>query len=484
MKEIKIKLKTKFIVAISIVVILFGSINIVLIRKITLKSLQNELEKRAFFIAHSLAENLTEYLLQEEFLSIQKQVDDIKVIDNDVVYTFVIDQKGSVIAHNFGNNFPLSLIKANSLNSKKKAYSVKLIFDKNKKNLYRDIAVPILEGDLGIVRVGLAEKNIKDQINFATTIFSLMVLVFFLAGIFGSFVFAHLITSPISKIVDGFDKLDLDIKAEEIKIKTHDEIEYLADKFNEMAQRLQSTHNKLKSAQTKLIQTEKLASIGTLVSGLTHEINNPLSGLKNCLNRIKKNPEKTETLKYLDLMLDASGEIEYVVRGLLDFSRTKSDIFTPVSIRKVIEKALSLIGYKLEKHSIEVSKDIKNNNGSLTGDPHKLEQVFVNLFLNSIDAMPDGGKLIIKAFKNNNKIWVFVEDTGKGIPEAYLNKIFDPFFTTKETGKGTGLGLPISFNFIKAHGGEILVESRPGIGTIMKVWFPSRSPEEMNHREK
>ena len=483
MKDVKVKLRTKFILSITIVVLLFGSINIILIRKITLESLQSELEKRGVFIAQNLGEHVIEYLLHEDFLSVQKLVDEIKVLDKDVAYTFIISSDEKVITHNFNQTFPVELIKANLL-SEEKEYNVKLIFDKNKRFLYRDIAVPILNGELGMVRVGLAEKNITYQINKATTIFTGMVIVFFLAGIFGAFVFAYLITSPISKIVDGFAKLDLDKTAEEIRIKTHDEIEYLADKFNEMARRLQSTHNELKNAQTKLIQTEKLASIGTLVSGLAHEINNPLSGLKNCLNRIKKKPEKKETLKYLDLMLNALDKIEYVVKGLLDFSRTKSDIFSPVSVKEVIEKAFSLVGYKLEKHSIEVIKDIKNNIGSLMGEPHKLEQVFVNLILNSIDAMPDGGKLIVEAFNNNNKICIFVEDTGKGIPEAYLNKIFDPFFTTKETGKGTGLGLPISFNFIKAHGGEIFVESKQGIGTIMKVWLPSHSSGKTNRREK
>ncbi|MFQ6083855.1 MAG: ATP-binding protein [Candidatus Aminicenantia bacterium] len=483
MKDIKLKLRTKFTLAILTVVLIFGSINIILIRKSTLKALREELENRGLFIVQSLAERSTEFLLYEDYISLQQLVDEIKDLDKDVVYSFITDNQGKVIVHTFEHGFPVELIQANPI-SKEKNYNVQLIYDKNKKFLYRDIAVPILDGEIGIVRVGIAEKNIARQTNKAITILTGMVIVFLIIGIVGAFIFAYLITNPISKIVDVSETLNLDEKAEPIRVKTYDEIEYLANKFNEMVQRLQSAHQELKNAQEKLIQTEKLASIGTLASGLTHEINNPLAGLKNCLNRIKKTPDKNEILKYINLMFNALEKIENVVRGLLDFSRKRDYNFESISINEVIERAYSLVQYQLENNSIKVKKDLDETIGLCKGDAHQLEQVMVNLILNSIDAMPKRGGLILKTFQNKNKVYIIVEDTGIGISGKHLNKIFDPFFTTKETGKGTGLGLSVSYNIIKAHRGEILVESQEGKGTKLTVSLPVYSPEMSNSQRK
>ena len=114
----------------------------------------------------------------------------------------------------------------------------------------------------------------------------------------------------------------------------------------------------------------------------------------------------------------------------------------------------------------------------ILGDPYQLEQVILNLLLNAIDAMPNGGELTIKTAQNNDKIFISITDTGSGITAEHLKQIFDPFFTTKDPGKGTGLGLPISHSFIKAHGGDISVESKPTQGSRIKIWLPVYSGRE------
>jgi len=471
MENVKIKLKTKFVVTIVTVVILFGTINTYLIREITIESLGDELQRRGQFIAQSLAEHIINSLLHEDYLTMQNLVDEIKALDKDVVYAFILNNRAQIIAHNFDQNYPGDLIQANLIVDGQKV-SVKLISNKTNQEVYRDIAVPILDGELGTVRIGLKEKSITRQINRATFVFTLMVILFLVGGIGGAFVFSNLITKPISKIVRGFEQLNLDVPPKPVRVKTHDEIEYLANKFNQMAFRLQTTHQDLLKAQEKLAHTEKLASIGTLSAGLAHEINNPLSGLKSCLNRIKKRPDQKEINKYSDLMTNALEKIERVVQDLLHFSRKGSNQMLPVSINDIIQTSFPLIKHQLTKQSIKLIKGFAENIDRILGDPYQLEQVILNLILNAIDAMPNGGELTIKTAQNNDKIFISITDTGSGITAEHLKQIFDPFFTTKDPGKGTGLGLPISHSFIKAHGGDISVDSKPMQGSRIKIWLP------------
>ncbi len=474
MKDFTIKLRTKFTISIILVVLFFGTINILLIRGITKKAMLDELDKRGLYIAKNIAEQITYDLLHEDLLSIQQKIDGINYLTKDVSYAFVLSKDNQVIAHNFVKPFPIELISANRI-ERNKAYKYSLIVDKKRNITYRDLAFPLLDGELGTVRVGLSEIIITRGINKVVGIFTFMVLAFLFIGILAAFVFAYRITSPISKIINGFENLNFNKDISKININTHDEIAILGNKFNHMAERLQTTHKELTEAQNKLIHTEKLAAIGTLVSGIVHEVNNPLAGLKNCMNRIKKKPEPEEFLKYFKLMTDASDKIEYVIKGLLDFSRKSSIENIPVDINKTIVHSLDLTQAQLSYKSIDLILDVPENIGFCLGDHHQLEQVLMNLLLNSIDSMPDGGSLCLSSYKKDGYIYISIEDSGTGIKKEHLANIFDPFFTTKEVGKGTGLGLPISSNFIQAHGGDIQVESVVNRGTKITISLPEYS---------
>jgi two-component system NtrC family sensor kinase len=329
-----------------------------------------------------------------------------------------------------------------------------------------------MDGKLGFLRLGIAEKNLFQTTNRVVLILTGMVLVFLVVGIVGAVLFAYWITKPISKITNAFETINLNEKFEPLEIKTKDEINILANKFNEMAFRLQRAHSDLQKAQKSFVQTEKLASVGTLASGLTHEISSPLAGLKNCLIRIKKNPQKGQVNRYFSLMMSAIQKIEKVVVGLLNFSRRDDYHFKPFNLYKTINKALSLAEYKLEKSGVEIKKNFEEKSIDCVGDSQHIEQVIINLILNAVDAMPQGGKLYISSFLDNSTACIAVEDTGVGILPENLGKIFDPFFSTKEPGKGTGLGLSVSYNIIKEHGGDISVESEKNKGAKFIITLP------------
>ena len=241
-----------------------------------------------------------------------------------------------------------------------------------------------------------------------------------------------------------------------------------------------------KRMEIQMIQSEKMATIGELAAGVAHEINNPLDGLLNCTLRIRRNPKNEEQIKeYLDLMEDAIRRIESTVRQLLNFSRKHELTLTSVSLNEVINEVIGLIDYSVEGRHIQIERRFQDNLTSIIGDKHLLEQVALNLGLNAIAAMPNGGVLTFKtgtiefdSLLDEAVVFVQVTDTGIGIPRSVRDRIFDPFYTTKITGKGTGLGLSVSNRIVREHGGVIEFESEEGQGSMFTIKLPVPRAEE------
>jgi len=318
-------------------------------------------------------------------------------------------------------------------------------------------------------------------------IFALIVFVSLLLALMLSVLLARRFTRPLTHLRDGARLIGHGDLKYRLRIHTGDEIEELARAFNNMADQLQTSYSgleerihqkteELESAHRELIQTEKLAAVGTLAAGVAHEINNPLDGIMNCIARIRRKPDNVEqTSAYLDLMSDAISRIGTVVRQLLDFSRKHDLTLQPTDVNGVVEDTLRLAEYGLRKGKVRVEKDLDPALPLIVGDAHHLQQVFLNLTLNAMAAMPEGGTLYFHSYPSPNEskeVCVEVTDTGVGIPREQLDKIFDPFYTTKRSGNGSGLGLSVSFNIVKEHQGTIEVESTPGQGTTFRVRLP------------
>ena len=227
--------------------------------------------------------------------------------------------------------------------------------------------------------------------------------------------------------------------------------------------------------QEQLLQTEKLSSIGLLAAGVAHEINTPLTGISSYTQILLKDAvddeQRREMLKKIEKQTFRASEI---VGGLLSFSRLGGGEFTVVDINQIIHDSLSLLDHQFDLSRINVARDMYNSLPPIYGNIGKLQQVFVNLFLNARDAMPSGGELGIHTGINESMVVVGISDTGSGIPREDLKRIFDPFFTTKGIGRGTGLGLAVSYGIIQEHGGGIFVESDAGKGTCFTLKLPAR----------
>lgn len=490
---IKLPLFWKFVLSIVSIVVLFGSINAYLIWKNVRRSLENELEKRVFVLGKSLAEQTVTPLLFEDYVTVQKLLDDVKRLDETVLYAFILSESENLIAYSYDFQIPTEIININTSTARDTSTVVIYKLKQENEIIVRDIALPILSGKLGTARIGISEENISINVSKSVSDFWIMVGFFLLVGIIGAFVFALFITKPINKIREVSDNITLaDLKNKTVprirareklfgtfnyKYRALDEIDLLTEKFNEMISRLEEAYQNLELTQKHLIHSEKLASIGTISAGLAHEINNPIAGIKNCLRRIENTPNDMEqNKKYLILIAEAIDRIEKVIKGLLNYAHKEDLVLKPVDIKEIIEKALLLIGHRLEKARITLSKEINPDVNFIQGSQNHIEQVFINLLLNSIDAITEkqnkkANYIHIKISNYKQFVKIIIEDSGVGIPEENIPKIFDPFFTTKIRDKGTGLGLSIISKIVKDHGGTIEVESSMGQYTKFTLYF-------------
>ena len=226
--------------------------------------------------------------------------------------------------------------------------------------------------------------------------------------------------------------------------------------------------------EEQLLQTEKLTSLGLLAAGVAHEVNTPLAVISNYIQMLAKQlPANDPRHKLTEKIVKQTFRASEIVNNLLSFSRTGGTEFKEVNLDQVIEETLTLVAHPFRTANVQVVKNLSSGLPCILGSSNRLQQVFLNLFLNAKDAMPSGGMLEVRSSANNGSVEVEVTDTGLGIQREDLARVFDPFFTTKATGRGTGLGLSVSYGIIKEHAGKIEVRSTPGKGTSFRLEFPA-----------
>jgi two-component system, NtrC family, sensor kinase len=226
--------------------------------------------------------------------------------------------------------------------------------------------------------------------------------------------------------------------------------------------------------EEQMSQTEKLTSLGLLAAGVAHEVNTPLAVISNYIQMLAKQmPEGDPRQSIIEKIVKQTFRASEIVNNLLNFSRTGAGEAVDIDVNRVVEETLSLVSHPLKTSQIQVVKHLGETLPAVRGSANKLQQVFLNLFLNARDAMPGGGLLEVRTGAHNGSVEIEVVDTGAGIPREHIHRIFDPFFTTKASGRGTGLGLSVSYGIIKEHSGKIDVRSTPGKGTSFHVEFPA-----------
>jgi len=312
------------------------------------------------------------------------------------------------------------------------------------------------------------------------------------------------ICSPMQGLLEQTQALaDGDLSAR-VKHLTNDEVGELGRSFNLMADNLTQAQIELKDwgntlehkvemrtaeitdMQGQLVRSAKLASMGELVAGVAHEINNPLTGILMFASLSSKTPDLPQQVKdNLDLIVSETGRCAKIVRGLLEFARESFPEKKPDSINGIIEHTLELISHQIIFQDVDIRYSGEKNLPDIELDADQIQQVFFNMFINAAQAMPSGGSLIIttKLLEKTKEVEIVVEDTGAGISQENLDKIFDPFFSTKAQ-KGFGLGLSVSYGIINNHGGHVDVKSREGEGTRFTIYLPTEETASLEGGDK
>ena len=238
----------------------------------------------------------------------------------------------------------------------------------------------------------------------------------------------------------------------------------------ELEARVQEKTEALQRAQAENVQTEKLATLGYLSAGMAHEIRNPLNSITLFVQLIKAGLQDQEKLEYIERIMKEADRIDTILGKLLDASKRPRFELKEVNVDQVIDQTLEVFSPQTELNGIIVERDYRNVPPAIQADPSEIEQIFTNLFLNSIHEMPDGGVLRVVLDCDDTHISARVSDTGKGIPEKNLPNIFDPFFTSKS--RGSGLGLSVVLRIVKTYKGKIEVEQTSDKGTTFRVMLP------------
>jgi len=339
---------------------------------------------------------------------------------------------------------------------------------------------------IGMLYVGVLERKFGD---LALRTFSLFAFVTFggllAAGVIGWRLANH-ISRPVSNLATASAAIARGKFSERLSVNSRDEIGSLTESFNIMAQSLKEREELLKErTRRQLTRSERLASIGRLAAGVAHEINNPLTGVLTFAHMLLRNaPENSQDKEDAQTIIEATTRCRDIIRGLLNFSRQNEPRKRMSDLNDVLRSALNLTQNQARINHVEITETFDPDLPQLVIDADQIQEVAVNLILNAIDAMSDGGHLTVRtsAPAENDRRWVEFEisDTGCGIPPENLEHIFDPFFSTKPTGKGTGLGLAIAYGIVTEHGGRFGVSSELGRGTIITVRLPVTLEEQRN----
>lgn len=335
----------------------------------------------------------------------------------------------------------------------------------------------------GDATIGFDAAPIRTQVQQLFILLFATTMIVSCATLFVLFVLASRLTASLTRLVHEIDNVELDQDTATPALRTRDDVAFLFDRFERMKQRIEQSRTQIENAQRQVYHAEKLASIGRLASGVAHQVNNPLNGLRSCLYAIRREPENlAQTRQYLDLIDEEIGNIETVVQKLLGFARPQATSQGRIDVSASTRKVLSLLDLRFKEKGLDLELHLPENLPAVAIDNHLFQEVVMNLLLNSYDAVAPGGKITLTAGMHEaDTVFLTVQDDGIGIGAADLPKVFEPFFTTKEIGTGTGLGLSVCQSIIENHGGRIFVESTEGQGATFTVWLRTGERDERSH---
>jgi signal transduction histidine kinase len=315
-----------------------------------------------------------------------------------------------------------------------------------------------------------ARSTVLAPVAYFKKFFSLFALLTFLVVCFLSVALIRKSLVPIETLRKGTEKIANGEFGIEVEIKSGDEFESLGHDFNEMSR-------KLKEGRAMLVQSAKMGAVGQMASGVVHEIGQPLTSISGLIDILGLDKPTDAGKRRLDLMKKEMERLTTIISRFKNFARVSEHTLKPLSLNEVVDATYALLEHQLQMKGVTCRIEREETLPSVQGDRNSLQQVFINLIINSMDAL-EGKKdekpqVLVKTYTEDGKVCVEVKDNGSGIPKEIQEKIFDPFFTTKGPEKGTGLGLAIIASILHQHRAGISLTSELGKGTLFKISFPA-----------
>jgi len=389
-----------------------------------------------------------------------------------VVHAFVTDQNGKVLAHNnyseYGKTYTDSLTRSAITG---KSYISSLVPGQNSHPSTLEMAMPlqIYGKSWGTLRAGVSTAKLEKELHALARRIIGASSVFFLFGALLSYLIGMNMARPLQRLTAMMAAVSTNNLEVELPPRRADEIGVLQESFQEMVKRLRQSEADRERAIAQLIQSEKLASIGKIVAGVAHEVNNPLAAIATCIHNMKEDAAKPD--RNLEIISQGAERIERIVRQLADFSRAGSLELQSISSDIFFNESAEFAKMALRKHQVRLISEDNCPPITLRLDKGKMQQVLLNLLINSANASPLDAAVLLKASHSGAHYILSVVDQGCGIPEGVSERIFDIFYTTKLAGQGTGIGLAICKSIVEMHGGTLRFESQPG-GTTFSVTIP------------
>ncbi|HUU39149.1 MAG TPA: ATP-binding protein [Candidatus Desulfaltia sp.] len=480
--RLKISLYTRFMIAITFILIfLVGSI-LFLVERREVRTIFEQSKTRGILTAQNIANLNLESLKFWDSTGVKANVD--RELDDNLIYVVIFDRFRQlfVSSNRVEDDEDIKVSRMPAKVSEDLSVSRRLNFGPDGKSVpIIEIEIPVFAGGSpgpdywGSVKVGLSLEGIHKEIRRTRLMLILIGCGGFLLGLVGAGLLARRITEPLKTLVEGTHRISEGDFSQTIPVRSEDEIGGLARSFNEMTRDLLETRQRMEDANRKLIQAEKLASIGRISATIAHEIRNPLTSVKLNIQKLLQNEGLGEEEKeHLSISQEGIGLIEKFIKELLNFTRVSDLNLERFSILQIIEESLKLLRNSFQEKNIILERSCPSDFPAVVVDGDKMRQVFLNILRNAVEAVDEGGKigLALSLVKENGakRIRIRISDNGCGIAEKDWESIFEPFFTTKPS--GFGLGLSNARKIVEQHLGSIKVVKKKGKGTTFEVRIP------------
>ncbi len=481
--KLKISISTRLVFWITLLVcLLFGAV-LVVIQGREAAILSEEAEARALLLAESMKDANFQSLFRWDRAAIQRYVDDH--IDEDMPYIVFYDKLGRPYvagelvpgqgALEPGSRLPEDLVRDDPPFSEEKVIQVR-----GRGLRVREVEIAVFppnseDPKWASIKIGMSLEPMYAKLREIQKVLLIIAAGGFLLGVAGATLLARRITRPLHRLVEGTIRISKGDFSQAIAIDSRDEVGDLARSFNEMTRQLLQARDRMEDANRKLVQHEKLASIGRMAATIAHEIRNPLTSVKLNIQKVAEDESFADVVKaHLGLSLEGIDQIERFIKELLNFTRVPELSLERWPIEQVVEESLKLLRETLAGKKVVVETVFAEGLPQIHVDADKMRQVFLNILRNAHEALEAGGKISIvcePAEEGGKRMArIRISDNGPGIPEKDWESIFEPFFSTKPS--GFGLGLANARKIVEQHNGTIRVCKRRGRGSTFVILIP------------